>query len=125
MPQKRMTRADIVVFVAITAVLVLLLLRAFVWDDLGSSFTVTTPDGAESYSLSADAVIDVESNGVHLTVEVKNGAVSVVSADCPDHTCKNSGTISSSGEAIVCVPARVVIEITKGGDAHDEDFIIG
>lgn len=125
MPQKRLTRADIIVFVGIIAILACLLLRAFISGGAGSYFTVTTADGTASYSLSDDTTIDLDSNGVHISISVENGAVSVVSSDCPDLTCQNSGAISSSGEAIICVPAKLVIEIAKGGDASDEDFIIG
>lgn len=125
MPQKRLTIADILVFVGILAFLSVFLLRMFITGNIGSSFTVTTPSQTTSYSLSDSTTIEVQSEGVHLTLAVENGAVSVVSSDCPDHTCQRSGAISSSGEAIVCVPGRIIIEIPKGGDTSDEDFIIG
>lgn len=125
MPQKHLTIADIFVFVGILAFLSVFLLRMFITGNIGSSFTVTTPSQTTSYSLSDSTTIEVQSDGVHLTLAVENGAVSVVSSDCPDHTCQQSGAISSFGEAIVCVPGRIIIEIPKGGDTSDEDFIIG
>ena len=46
-----------------------------------------------------------------LTVCVKDGCVSVSDASCPDRVCVESGEISRSGQAIVCVPNRVSIEV--------------
>lgn len=47
---------------------------------------------------------------------IKNGSVSVAEADCPDGYCKSHVAISSSGETIVCLPHRLVVEIVGGSD---------
>ncbi len=57
-----------------------------------------------------------------VTVEVKNGKVSVTDSDCPDKTCVRTGEISKSGEAVVCVPNKVSIEII--GEKSEEDIDI-
>lgn len=58
--------------------------------------------------LSEDAMIELE----HLNVRVKDGAVFVEDADCPDKICERRGAISRAGETIVCLPNRVVVKVT-------------
>ena len=65
--------------------------------------------------LRRDGVYPVELSGGHLVVEVAGGAVRVREADCPDQVCVLTGWISVPGDMIVCVPHRVVIQVT--GDA--------
>ena len=124
-PKRVCTAADLAVLLLLAAVTVFLFLRPLLFPaDAGGFFTVTTPGGALSYSLSEDRVIPLESNGIHLTVTVKGGAVAVTESDCPDGVCRQTGAIGKTGEAIVCAPGRIVIEVTGGGGA-DEDFIVG
>ncbi|MDE7373470.1 MAG: NusG domain II-containing protein [Clostridia bacterium] len=47
----------------------------------------------------------------HLTVVIKSGKCRVVSSDCRNKTCVNSGNISRVGESIVCAQNRVVITV--------------
>ncbi len=49
----------------------------------------------------------------NITFEVKNGKIRVVSSDCPDKICKNTGFISKSGESIICMPNKMIVEIKE------------
>lgn len=51
------------------------------------------------------------SKGQENVIVIKNGKVSVTSADCPDQICVKQGAISEKGETIVCLPHKLVIEI--------------
>ncbi len=66
-------------------------------------------------------------NGVTLTLTLnpggKTGAV-VSESDCPGGDCMRAGTITRSGESIVCLPARTVISL-QGGAKPDIDATIG
>ncbi len=46
-----------------------------------------------------------------LLVEVKDGAIRVVEAYCPDKVCIGMGKKVRPGEVIVCLPNRVVIRV--------------
>ena len=46
------------------------------------------------------------------TLVIEDGAVSVTQADCPDKVCVAQGAIRYNGETIVCLPNRVVVEVT-------------
>lgn len=54
-----------------------------------------------------------------MTFTVADGTVSVTESGCGDKICVHTGKISHKGEAIICVPNRVVVEIkgntSKGG----------
>ncbi|MBO4468328.1 MAG: NusG domain II-containing protein [Clostridia bacterium] len=47
----------------------------------------------------------------HNTVKIKDGKVFMKCADCKNQICVKSGKISKSGETVVCLPNRVIIEI--------------
>ena len=48
-------------------------------------------------------------------ITVSDGEVRMTHADCPDQICVKTGSISRSGQSIVCAPNRMVVTIT-GGD---------
>lgn len=57
-------------------------------------------------------------------VEIKEGRVRVLEMPdylCPLHICSNTGWISSSGQAIVCMPNRMVVSIVGGGHTREVD----
>lgn len=58
-------------------------------------------------------------NGGENQVVIKDGAVYMSDADCPDKLCVNMGRISKTGETIVCLPHRVVVEISGGESGVD------
>lgn len=55
------------------------------------------------------------------TVEVRKGAVSMKSADCPDKVCVRMGTKNRNGETITCLPHKLVIEV-HGGQEQEVDI---
>lgn len=48
-------------------------------------------------------------------VLVEPGAISVISASCPDKICVNQGRLTGGGIPIVCMPNRLVISIEGSG----------
>ena len=43
------------------------------------------------------------------TLLIENGAVRVLSADCPGHDCVNMGILRSASAPLVCLPHKLVI----------------
>ena len=73
------------------------------------------------YPLSEDSEIEVPapSEGEN-TVTIKGGSVSVSSASCKNQICVRHGSISKSGESIVCLPNRLIVTIEdKSGGEYD------
>ena len=68
-----------------------------------------------SYSLSEDVRYEIrtgENNENINVLVIKDGKAYLSEADCPDGICKDYRPISYVGETIVCLPHKVVIEIT-------------
>ena len=70
------------------------------------------------YSLDQDQTVTVK-QGAHVNeFQIKDGQVRMVQANCHNHDCIQQGAISRTGETIVCLPHKVVLEVTGG----EEDF---
>ena len=92
------------------------LLPLFLFSGKDGATVVVTKNGAEYgiYSLHTDQILHLD--GEHsLTVLIKNGAVSVVDAHCPDKVCQHTAPVSKEGESIICVPAGGVVRISGEG----------
>ncbi len=113
--KRRFHRADAVVlaFTAIAAVLCLVWLISP--RSSGTQVAVASPAGEARYSLSIPAQFVVAgADGHTVTVKIERGRVRVAQSDCPDKVCVNSGWLSQSGQAAVCVPAAVTVRVVGG-----------
>ena len=59
-----------------------------------------------------------DTDGGTNTIEVRQGAIGIIAADCPDKICVNQGFIINSLTPITCLPHRLVIEI-RGSSTTD------
>lgn len=75
-------------------------------------------------SLSRDTVKTIKTEtGSYNTFSLQNGRVAMNDADCNDHTCVDTGEIGNVGESIVCLPHRLVLQITAA-DGNAPDAIV-
>ena len=85
-------------------------------------------EGAEAteqqwiYPLDAEATVRVPGPLGETVVEIKDGAVRVVSSPCPEKICIKTGRISKPGQWIACLPNRVFISI-RGRKSEQPDAI--
>lgn len=115
-PSAKLMPGDIVICVLIAAVAVLILLFQMFMPSDAQCVEISSDQGTTTYPLSVDREITVKSNAHSLTVIIKDGEAYVISSDCPDHVCVNTGKISRAGESVICVPARVAIRVS--GDSE-------
>ncbi len=47
----------------------------------------------------------------HNTVKIENGKAYMLDSDCKNKICINTGKISNSGESVICLPNKVIIEV--------------
>lgn len=66
------------------------------------------------YPLSVNAEY-VLNDGSNILV-VEDGKAYMKYADCPDKVCKHQGKISRTGERIVCLPNKIMAEISGNGE---------
>ena len=73
------------------------------------------------YDLNTDreVIIDGKDGGKN-TLVIKDGKAYIKDATCPDKLCEHQGKIHMVGQSLICLPNRVVIEITD--DKKDEEF---
>lgn len=67
--------------------------------------------------------------GYTLTVEFSPDGVCVETSDCPTQDCVHTGTITRAGQSIVCLPARISVQLKAAGgqeaSSGDFDMMIG
>lgn len=101
----------------ITGAAALLLLRsdnegktAYIYQNDELIKTVDLSSVTESYEFTV-----ISEDGGSNTVEVRNGSIGVVSADCPDGLCVGMGFIGAKGMPVVCLPNGLMI-VVEGGE---------
>ncbi|MGN1413174.1 MAG: NusG domain II-containing protein [Anaerovoracaceae bacterium] len=121
-------KADILLFFLILAFGLVVSWWSLAGNAAGEKVTVTV-DGRlyGTYPLSQDQTIQVvQENGHHNDITIKDGQVSMTFSDCRNQICVESGAISQTKDTIVCLPNKVVIEVTGGGGAGSGvDIITG
>lgn len=106
-------------------VLILVILAASVILYAGSRIIFSKPplkveisvDGTviETLDLNKDTEFTAHGwNGGTNHIVIKDGTVRVTEASCPDKVCVNQGAIRRTGEAIICLPNRMIARITGG-----------
>ncbi len=94
----------------ITGILAAIIIRAARGEGSVVAVSVNGERTAE-YSLSESGEYPIAEGGNILVIE--NGEAYISFADCPDGLCVRMGKISRSGERIVCLPNRVIVEILE------------
>ena len=114
-------KADVAVIAAIGIVATLFWAIPHLNGDL-SETVIINQDGKiyGEYPLYNDAVIPVyyEPGGYNLIL-VSEGEVSVTDADCPDKLCVKQRAVSKNGESIICLPHKLVVQISS---KEESDF---
>jgi len=89
------------------------------------SATVVAVDGRDfTIPLDGDSTLTVEGLLGTMVIETEEGRVRIVSSPCPGQHCVMRGWVSTSGDAVVCVPSEVYVRINpSGSEAGDIDAI--
>ena len=124
-------KADIILLIVILAVGIPMSVLSLTSGTGGDKVKIST-DGQiyGIYPLNEDCEIDVTEDGHTNHITIKDGQVSMSYSTCRNQVCVNTGAISKTKDAIVCLPNRVVVEIIsdgseKPGAGGDADVISG
>lgn len=96
----------------------------------GERYVVITEDRQVLHDIrladiSEQRQIPIESeDGQYNVVEVSADGVVMSDANCHDQICVRSGKILAPGETIICLPHKVIIEITAEDNADNVDVDI-
>lgn len=90
----------------------------------GSYAVITFGSGSHTrISLSEDGSYTFpEAPGMVFTVS--GGAIAVTESGCGDLTCVRTGSISSPGEAIVCVPGQTAVTVEGEESGNSLDVVL-
>lgn len=73
-------------------------------------------------STAEDQTFDVSYEDRINTVQIQDGKIRVLEAECPDKTCVHMGWLESGALPIVCLPNRLTIEFAD--EADDVDAVV-
>ncbi|MBQ1350529.1 MAG: NusG domain II-containing protein [Ruminococcus sp.] len=80
-------------------------------------------DGEVLYSLDLskekNRTFVIPYGGSSNTIEIRDGRIRVMEAECPDKVCVRTGWLSSSAIPIVCLPNHLEISFASGNDDID------
>ena len=111
---KRFSRKDKILLSIIVFVCVIVLVLYFLWPKKSASKVEILVNGTlvQTCDLDEDQSVPIKvGDSVTNVLVIANHQVYMKEADCPDHLCIKQGKISYSGESIVCLPNRVVIQV--------------
>ena len=83
----------------------------------GEALAVVYIDGDRygAYALSEDRIERIDlGNGSYNVLTISGGYAMVSEASCPDQICVHHNHIRYSGETIVCLPNKLVVEVEGG-----------
>lgn len=127
--QKKACRRMRLNIIAVLVIVAVALAAATVANALGSAVDARTAviqdaDGNTfTMPLSQDDVLTVASSAGTNVIEVQAGKVRVSEADCPNQDCVEQGWISKAGQQIVCLPHKLVVNITDEDAASAYDVV--
>ena len=117
-----MKKNDIILIAIILVITIGCLFGMRIWqknNTMGDALAVVTIDGEVygEYPLSEDLTERIDlPDGSYNVLTVKDGYAQVTEASCPDQICVHHNHIKYSGETIVCLPNKLVVEVQGGED---------
>lgn len=100
----------------------LLLCAAALWFFMRPSepgaYAVVTVQGKEyaRFSLAEDQTVTIGEEAYNV-LTIADGKAFISDANCGDHTCIHTGSISLQGEQIICLPHELIVEVIGGTDS--------
>ena len=78
------------------------------------------------YTLTVVLGVDYEGPVLDALPPSGESGIRVIAADCPTQDCVRTGLISRGGQSIVCLPARIIVQLAGGGTENGiVDAVIG
>ena len=106
----------ICIFVLLLAGLLIATQKALSTD--GAVQVVVNVDGKSYgvYSLKREQVIRIETEYGYNELTIKDGKAGVTASDCKNQICAHSMAIAQTGRNIICLPHKLIIQITGSGE---------
>lgn len=107
----KMTKKDWILVIIIVCVAAGAYLSHQLLRNTGAGSVIVKVNGeiTGTYDLNEDQMVSI--NDGSNTLEIKNGRADMIEADCPDLLCVHQKPVSASGENIICLPNKVIVEV--------------
>ena len=94
----------------------------------GGSHVTVWADGTQRgvYPLDREQEIAIETQSGTNILRIQDGSAKITQADCPDRLCVRQKEISKKGQSIICLPHKIVVEVTgeEKNDHSDLDAVV-
>lgn len=67
----------------------------------------------ETYSFNDNGQYEIKNGDDINQIVIEDGEVFIREANCPDKLCVKQGSISKSGESIICLPHKIVVKVSS------------
>lgn len=120
--QRMFKKKDLFLIIIIMITSVFFIITSVIKKGTSPNTVKITISGLEyaSYSLYNDREVEISNGYGNNKIVINNGMVFISEADCPDKYCVKHKPISKSGESIICLPHKLVVEITGENDVVDD-----
>lgn len=112
----KMKKNDWILILVILCVAGVSLILYKKFGQMGAGQVVIKVDGEieRTYNLSETVEVHIGETNV---LRIADGEVKMIQANCPDQICVNHKSISKNKESIICLPNKVIVEITSKSEA--------
>lgn len=121
--EKWFSLADLILILVLVLAGILLSAWIFYPDHAEAAYVEVRQNGNVIMTLPLDKDTEktiTNNDGRTNTFHIREQSVVMDDADCGDKTCVNTGKISRTGESIVCLPHRLVLEIISERSTNDD-----
>lgn len=120
-----MKRSDIKLITVLLAVAIVVFLGYRFFNQEEGSRVIITVNQKEFAIHSLNETITIEIQGTRGInyLQIKDGYAKMVEADCSDQICVRHSAIKNSGESIICLPNKLIVEI-QGSEKTNMDAVV-
>lgn len=112
--KKRFGKNDLILIgILLTIALAAFFVGGWIYGRSGAKVQVTV-DGEiyGTYALDEEQTVTIQiKDKVTNILQIEDGTAKMIAADCPDQLCVHQQEISNTGQTIVCLPNKVVVEV--------------
>lgn len=110
-----MKKKDLFLVAGLLLVGGIILILAFIGGQGGKSVLVRINGEKKAvYPLNENRRVELYGDGGKNILVIEDGSARIEDADCPDKLCVRQGSINLRGQSVICLPHKLVIEITDG-----------
>lgn len=110
-------KKDFILIICVLLLAVTLLGIQKAYGSSGDTVTITVNQKVYgTYNLDQDKTIQIKNESGTNIVRIQNHEVWMEEADCPDGYCMEQGHISQSHQTLVCLPHKLVVEVSDTSD---------